>query len=312
MSDCILITGGSGFIGACLARDLIASGANVHLMLRPEFRNWRLKDVLNDFTLHWADVRDADAVRSAVDACRPDVIYNLATHGAYPTQNDRAAIFATNMQGTLNLIDALARRDYRAFVHAGSSSEYGFKNAPMREDDVLESRSDYAIGKAAASLAVLAEAYRGQPNTVVRVFSAYGPWEEPSRLVPYVMGCCARGENPRVTSGRQPRDFIHVDDVVALLKIAADHPGARGKILHAGTGRQSSVRDMIETIVAVSGRRVLPQYGTAQMHPYEPTAWVASIARTTALTGWKPRHDLKSGVSAMWHWHQETWMRMAA
>jgi nucleoside-diphosphate-sugar epimerase len=312
MRERILITGGSGFIGACLARDLIASGANVHLLLRPEFRNWRLKDILDEFTLHWADIRDADAVRKAVETSKPDIIYNLATHGAYPTQNDRVVIFATNMQGTLNLIDALARRDYRALVHAGSSSEYGFKNGPMRADDVLESRSDYAIGKAAASLLVLAEAFRGKPNTVVRVFSAYGPWEEPSRLVPYVMGCCARGEDPRVTSGHQPRDFIYVDDVVALLKTAANLAAARGKILHAGTGCQSRVRDMIEAIVAASGKRVRPQYGTAQMHPYEPTAWVASIEKTKALTGWKPHFDLKSGVNAMWHWHQETWPRMAA
>ncbi len=312
MPERILITGGSGFIGACLARDRIAAGANVHLLLRPEFRSWRLRDVLDNVTPHWADMRDAESVRRAVDTCRPDVIYNLATHGAYPTQKDRSAILATNMQGTLNLIDALANHDYRAFVHAGSSSEYGFKNAPMREDDVLEPRSEYGIGKAAGSMLVLAEAYRGKPNAVVRVFSAYGPWEEPSRLVPYVMGCCARGENPRVTSGHQPRDFVYIDDVVALLKLAADLPSVHGKILHAGTGTQSRVRDMIETIVAVAGNRVRPQYGTAQMHPYEPTAWVASIEKTTALTGWKPQYDVKRGVQAMWQWHRETGMRMAA
>ena len=52
--------------------------------------------------------------------------------------------------------------------------------------------------------------------TTVRIFSAYGPWEDPSRLVPYVMGCCLRGEAPRVTAGSQPRDCIHVDDVVDL------------------------------------------------------------------------------------------------
>lgn len=312
MPERILITGGSGFIGACLARDLIAAGANVHLLLRPDFRDWRLHDLLDDFAPHWADLRDADAVRRAIDETRPDVIYHLATHGAYPTQSDRSTIFATNMQGTLNLIDALNRRDYRAFVHAGSSSEYGFKDRPMREDDVLESRTDYAIGKAAASLMVLAEAHRGKPNCVVRVFSAYGPWEEPSRLVPYVMGCCNRGENPRVTSGQQPRDFIYVDDVVELMKTAARLPSARGRILHAGTARQSRVRDMIETIVAVSGRRVQPQFGTAEMHQYEPNAWVANIEKTTALTGWKPRYDLKSGVAAMWNWYGKSQAKLAA
>jgi nucleoside-diphosphate-sugar epimerase len=174
----------------------------------------------------------------------------------------------------------------------------------MKENDLLEPRTDYAIGKAAAAHLCLAEAHRGRPICVVRLFSVYGPWEEPSRLAPYVMGCCLRDENPRVTAGSQPRDFIAVDDVTALLQVAARTPGVRGKVLHAGTGVQSRVRDMIETIVAVSGRRVKAQYGMAELKPDEPEQWLASIEQTKTLTGWQPRHDLVSGVRAMWAWHQ--------
>src|SRR5262249_27092687 len=155
--------------------------------------------------------READSLRRAVAAARPDVVYHLATYGAYPSQRDRATLLATNLIGTANLLDALAGHDYRALIHTGSSSEYGPKDEPMREDTLLEPHSDYGVTKAAATLLCQAEAHKGRPVTTVRVFSAYGPWDDPGRLVPYLMDCCYRGETPRVSAGWQPRDFIHTD-----------------------------------------------------------------------------------------------------
>ena len=303
----VLITGGSGFLGACLAHDLVAEGHDVHLLLRPEYQGWRLKTLAGHYTPQEADLCDADAVRSVVAASRPEVIYHLATHGAYPSQRDRRTILATNLLGTANLLDALDGHDYRALVHAGSSSEYGHQDDPMRETDRLEPRTDYAVTKAAATLLCQAEAFRGRPVVTVRVFSAYGPWEEPSRLVPYVMDCCYRGVNPRCTAGLQPRDFIYAADVVALLKRAAHHPAAMGQILNAGTGCQQRVRDMVEAIVAVcGGGKVQPEFGSEPLRPDEPVCWRASIELTTALTGWRPRYDLRGGIELMWQWFTET------
>jgi len=301
--ETVLITGAAGFVGACLARDLIAEGQRVHLLLRPSSQPWRLAGLEGSYTPQWADLRDGTAVRQAVRACRPEVIYHLAAHGAYPSQRDRAAILASNVLGTAHLLDALDDHDYRMFVNVGSSSEYGHKHAPMRETDHLEPRSDYGVAKAAATLLCQAEAFRGRPLATVRIFSAYGPWEDPTRLVPYVMNCCRRGETPQVTAGTQPRDFIHVEDVVTLLRTVARLPQTAGHILHAGTGRQHCVRDMVETIMDVcAGTHLLPRFGAAATRPGEPAQWVASIEQTTALTGWTPRHDLRAGVARTWAW----------
>jgi nucleoside-diphosphate-sugar epimerase len=302
--DTVLVTGATGFVGAGLARDLIASGQDVHLLHRPGSTGaWRLAGLDGGYTWHRADLRDADAVRKAVDACRPAVVYHLAAHGASPAQRDRAAVLASNLLGTANLLDALEGHDYRAFVHTGSSSEYGHKDRPMRPDDRLEPRTDYGVAKAAATLLCQAESLKGRPVTTVRIFSAFGPWDDPTRLVPYVMDCCTRGEAPKVTAGNQPRDFIHVEDVLSLLRAAAESPEARGRILHAGTGRHHTVREMVETIVAVcAGGRLRPQFGAEPLRPDEPTQWVADIEETTALTGWRPRYDLRSGVERLWAW----------
>lgn len=309
----VLITGASGFVGACLAHTLVAAGHDVHLLLRPESNTWRLRDLRGQYTHQPGDLRDLACVRAAVAASRPEVIYHLATHGAYPAQRDRTTILATNLLGTANLLDALHGWDYRALVNVGSSSEYGHKDGPMREGDRLEPRSDYGVTKAAATLLCQAEAYQGRPVVTVRIFSAYGRWEDASRLVPYVMGCCFRGEAPNVTAGCQPRDFIYVEDVIRLLWTASEVPAARGQILNAGTGRQHTVRDMIETIVSVCGRgRVSAKFGAETARSDEPRTWVADIARTTNLTGWKPRYDLRGGIERMWSWYQSSAASRAA
>jgi nucleoside-diphosphate-sugar epimerase len=307
----VLVTGGGGFIGACLAHDLIADGHDVHLLLRPESRAARLASVAGRYTRHDADLRDADAVRAAVRACRPEVVYHAASHGTFHYQRDRAAVLSANVLGTANLLDALEGHDYRALVHTGSSSEYGHKDGPMREDDRLDPRTDYAVGKAAATLLVLAESYRGRPTAAVRIFSAYGPWEDPTRIASYVMGCCLRGEAPKVTDGWQPRDWIYVDDVVALLRAAADAPGARGQVLHAGTGRRQTVRDLVEAVVAHCGGRPA-QYGAEPARADEPAVWRADVGQTTARTGWRPRCDLAAGVARLWEWFRAAAGALAA
>ena len=308
----ILVTGGGGFIGACLSRALIAAGPDVHLLLRGQGNPWRLAGLEGRCTHHPADLRDADAVRRSVAAARPAVVYHLATFGATAAQTDRSVILTTNLLGTANLLDAMHGHDCRAFVHVGSSSEYGHKDGPLGEGDRLLPRTDYGVAKAAATLLCQAEARRGRPVVTVRVFSAYGPWEDSGRLVPHVMGCCLRGESPRLTAGRQPRDFIHVDDVIALLQTAADRPDLAGEVLHAGTGAQLRVRDMVETIVAVSGQHDLrPEFGAVPTRPDEPETWLASIDRTVALTGWRPRLSLRAGVEQTWAWFAAAHARAA-
>jgi nucleoside-diphosphate-sugar epimerase len=303
----VLVTGGSGFIGACLVRTLVAEENEVHLVLRRESNLWRLAGLQEKIASHWGDLRDEESVRQVVGASRPDVIYHLAAEGAVVSTASRASILATNLLGTANLLEALRGRDYRAFVNVGSSSEYGHKDQPMREGDVLQPRTDYAVSKAAATMLCQAESVRGAPIATVRVFSAYGPGEAAERLVPYLLACCLHGRRPRVTAGRQPRDFIFVEDVVSLIRRAAHQPNVHGKILHAGTGRQTTVRQMVETVLEIcAGSSSSADYGACPERPDEPAIWVADIAETTALTGWRPQYDLRSGIARTWEWFQST------
>lgn len=301
MRERVFITGGSGFVGANLARAEVEAGNEVHLLLRPESRKWRLAGLEGRYELHPGDLRDAESLRRAVGAAKPDVIYHLAVHGAYPSQRDRKEILTTNLIGTINLLESLAGREFRALVNAGSSSEYGRKDRPMCEADVLEPRTDYGVTKAAATLLCQAEAFKGMPVCTVRIFSAFGPWEEPSRLVPYVLDCCMRSVPAQVKAGSQPRDFMYVDDVVDLIRTAAYRPECRGRILHAGRGVQSSTREMVETIHEVCGGP-RPQYADDPPRPDDPLHWVADTTLTRTLTGWTPRYTIRDGIQRMKEW----------
>jgi nucleoside-diphosphate-sugar epimerase len=149
----------------------------------------------------------------------------------------------------------------------------------------------------------MAEAMKGRPVTTVRIFSAYGPWDDPTRLIPYVMGCCLRGENPKVTAGQQPRDFVYVDDVVELLQTAAVHPNALGHILHAGNGRSHTVREIVDLMVSTCGKgRMRAIYGAQASRCDEPSEWEADIRDTTRQVGWRPRYSLREGVERLWQW----------
>jgi nucleoside-diphosphate-sugar epimerase len=296
----VLITGGAGFLGGTLARALLADGQEVHLLVRPGTDRRRLD---GRCAAYEADLCDAAAVRRAVAACRPEVVYHLGTYGWQAGPKDAGAIRAANGPGTAHLLAALQDQPYRALVHAGTGLEYGPHDGPVGEGAPLRPPTEYAAAKAAASRLCLAERARGRPVVVVRVFAAYGPGEAPGRLVPYLMRCCLRGEVPRVSAGAQRRDFIHADDVIALFRAAAARPRESGPVLHAGTGVEHSVREMVAAVLAACGRPDAPVvFGAAPLRPGEPEHYLADIAGTHARTGWAPRLDLRAGLARTWDW----------
>src|SRR5947199_6253276 len=103
--DPVLVTGGSGFVGACVVQALVQRGHTVHVLLRDPARAWRLASVWRRLQVHRADLADAAATRNAVQAARPKVVLHLATHGAYERQADARTILQTNILGTYNLLE---------------------------------------------------------------------------------------------------------------------------------------------------------------------------------------------------------------
>src|ERR1017187_2863638 len=146
-----IVTGGSGFVGANLTRRLLADGHEVHLFLRPGYQPWRIDAIRAQVRIHELHLHELDAVTRVVRQIRPDWIFHLAANGAYSWQTDLTQMTRTNIQGTMNLVTACVQNGFEAFVNAGSSSEYGYRNHPPAETEFLEPNSHYAVTKAAAT-----------------------------------------------------------------------------------------------------------------------------------------------------------------
>jgi UDP-glucose 4-epimerase len=280
----VLVTGAGGFVGANLVRRLLADGNDVVALVRPGSGPWRLAGV--DVELLEADVREP-----LPDGF--DVVFHLAAHGAYSWQEDKREIFATNVLGTSNVLRVT---DGCKIVVAGSSSEYGPKSHAPDEEEPLEPDSDYGVAKAASTLYA---ALRGA--VVLRLYSAYGPWEEPNRLVPTLLSHALRGELPPLVSPQVARDFVHVDDVCDAF-VQAAKAAEPGRIYNVGSGRQTTIAEIVETVRRLAGVEAQPRWGSMPDRRWDTETWVANPERIRRELRWEARIDLAEGLAQTLEW----------
>jgi nucleoside-diphosphate-sugar epimerase len=300
----VLLTGGTGFVGANLALRLLQDGHNVALLVRPDCAMWRIESFAGDVRLLEGDVTDAEGLFGVVDDVRPDWIFHLAAYGAYPYQRDRCTMHQTNVVGLVNLVEATLRVGFEAFVNAGSSSEYGYKRFPPSEFEVVEPNSDYAWTKASATQFCR---YTAQGNnaylSTLRLYSVYGPYEEPSRFLPRLLVEGLRRELPPLAEASVARDFVYVEDVCDAFVQTASHRGSDpGPVYNVGTGIQSTLGDVVE----VARRRLSipdePVWGSMPNRSWDTGVWVADNSKIRRELDWRPRHSLEQGFGRFVDW----------
>ena len=298
-----LVTGGTGFIGSLLVRRLVSNNEEVHLIIRKESKLWRIQDIADKIMCHTSDLSDADALKKIIEKIKPSIIYHLATYGAYAYQNEADRIIKTNILGTWNLLKAIADLNYELFVNTGSSSEYGFKQFPMRETDLLEPASYYAVTKCSQTLLCYHVARdEKKPIVTLRPFSVYGPYEEPTRFIPTLMRTLYFKEPINLVSPEISRDQIYVEDVVDAYLLVDRLKNFTGEIFNIGTGVQSSIREVVETTVRVTGRTTDFRWGKMKRRMWDTSNWVADVSKARSLLGWVPNMSPEKGLSLMWEW----------
>lgn len=299
----ILITGAGGFIGANLTRKMATNGHDVHAMLHPTSNPWRLADIQNSITLHTADLRDPASIKITLENAKPDWIFHLAVYGAYSWQNQDGDILCTNVLGTMNLLQNALRQGFDAFINTGSSSEYGFKNHPPSEEEWLEPNSTYSASKIAATLFCKHQAQSTNSRiATMRLYSVYGPWEEPKRLVPALVLNGLFGRYPPLTNPATARDYVFVDDVIDAYVLAAEKAGqGTGDIFNVGTGIQTSIADMVDITEDLFPGRGIPQWGSMKDRNWDTDIWICDPSKLKKL-GWKPKNSLKTGLRLLTDW----------
>jgi nucleoside-diphosphate-sugar epimerase len=296
------VTGGAGFIGANLVRRLLTEGHDVYVLVRPASDRWRLAEVSGAVTIVELDVRNRDDVMRTIQDVRPEWLFHLAAYGNSAHEDSMHRIADVVFGGAANLMDACGRFGCAAFVNAGSSSEYGFKAHPPSETERLEPNSYYAVCKAAATLLGQHHATRTAMRVVtLRLYSVYGPWEDPARLIPTLIVRGLAQEWPPLVDPTTAHDFIYVDDVVdAFLTAAAS--ARSGWIYNVGTGIQTSLRQVVEIASRALPVTMMPPWNTMPSRRWDASTWIANPDAIAADLGWTARYDFERGFCLFIDW----------
>jgi dolichol-phosphate mannosyltransferase len=300
----VVVTGGTGFVGASLVRRLLHDGDEVHLLVRKGHRTWRIEGIRPNVAIHEVDIQDEGSLRQLLGRIAPAWIFHLAAYGAYSTQSDLRQSLVTNVLGTASLLSASLAVGFDAFVHAGSSSEYGFKDHAPLETEWLEPNSAYAVAKASATLlcSQLGRA-RGENVTTLRLYSAYGPWEEPTRLIPTLAVRALDGALPALVSPAVARDYVFVDDVVEAFVLAAahEHPDP-GAVYNVATGTQLTLEEVVAAVKEELDLDADPVWGSMPDRSWDTSEWVGDSMRATDRLGWRPRISFREGFRTTVEW----------
>jgi nucleoside-diphosphate-sugar epimerase len=279
----VLVTGATGFIGSHLARRLGSLGAEVHAVSRRPTNT-------AGWTWHVADLADAAETEKLIATVRPNVVFHLASAVTGAREVELVApTMAGNLISVVNLLTAAANQPGTRLVLAGSVEE------PRAADPTPS--SPYAVAKwAATGYARMFHGLWGVPVSVLRVAMVYGPAQPDIRkLVPYVTLALLNGEEPQLSSGTRPVDWIYVDDVVDAFVMAAETERAAGQVLDIGSGTQVSIRDTVELLAKLVGGSARPRFGAIADRALD-TPQVSDPTLAGEVLGWRPTTTLTEGL----------------
>ena len=306
----VLVTGGAGFIGSHLTRRLLAKDYQVRVIdnLSTGFRH-NLVDLLDRIEFREADICDPRACADAV--IDVDVIYHVAALPSVPRSiADPLGTHNSNVNGTLNLLEAGRRAGVRRFVYSSSSSAYGDTPVlPKVESMEPLPKSPYAAAKLAGELYTLAYARAGLLEGVaLRYFNVFGPRQDPNgpyaAIIPLLLRGIHTGKPVTIFGdGEQTRDFTYVDNVVDANILAAEGPASvSGHVVNIGTGSRLSLLELVGIVEEVSGSALQVKHAPERAGDVRDSQ--ADLARARSILGYEPRVSVRDGVEQLWEWSQ--------
>lgn len=304
----IAISGASGFIGANLCRYFNNLGYSVLALEGPHSKAWRLEGLSG---IHQAriDLCSRTQIQSVLEKYSPDIFINCASYGSYSIQKDPDQIYRVNFEVVRNLLDCLANFGKNCvFIQAGSSSEYGLNCRAPSETDATSPDSHYAVSKMAATSLVQ---YYGKclnfPAWSLRIYSVFGPYEEASRLIPTLLSCAKRGLLPPLVNPDISRDFLFIDDLSCAIKAIIDRAPAleRGAVFNIGSGRKTTIRELVEHIRSEFKVGEMPHWGAMKDRSWDHPGWSSNPGKANAVLGWQSRVNLAEGLRRMMSWREE-------
>ncbi len=289
----VLVTGGAGFIGSHLCEGLLAAGYRVRVLdsLIYGKREW----VPETAEFIEGDIRDIDACHRAA-AGMDAVLHCAAMSRSGPSQEHLDLCTQSNIAGTQNMLLAARDAGVRKFIYSGSSTYYGSRTPPHRENDLPDFLNIYGLTKRVGEqYCLLFDKGFDLPCIVFRYFNVYGPRQPETGAYALVLGIFLRrhaeGKSLEIHGdGAQRRDFVHVRDIVSA-NLAALKSGVRGEVFNVGSGTSISVKELADMIS--------PDQVHTESRQGDSTATLADISRIRAALGWSPQISFAQGLEEL-------------
>lgn len=305
----VLVTGAGGFIGSHLTERLVELGADVRAFVHYNaLGTWGWLDhsaVREDIEVVAGDVTDRESVRQAMQGV--EVAFHLAALIGIPySYRAPASYVRTNVEGTLNVLQAARELGLERVVHTSTSEVYGTaRRVPIDETHPLQGQSPYSASKIGADK--MAEAYHlsfDLPVTTVRPFNTFGPRQSSRAVIPTIVTQCLAGQVVRLGSLEPTRDLNYVSDTVEGFVCAAATPAAVGRTVNLGSGREISVGELARLIASMMGEIITIESDTQRVRPAgsEVERLLADNTRARNLLAWNPRVSLEDGLQSTIDW----------
>lgn len=314
----ILLTGAAGFVGWKTAEQLLAQGHevvgvdNLNDYYSPELKNWRLEQLSGAFEFEKGDLEDCEYIDQLFERHAFDAVINLAARaGVRASIEDPYVYFRTNVDGSVNLLEAMRRKGVKKYVLASTSSLYAGQPLPFREDlPVNTPISPYAASKKGAEVAAYTWHHLyGLDVTVVRYFTVYGPAGRPDMSPLRFLNWIEKGEPIQLFGdGSQRRDFTYIDDIAAGTVAALKPVGY--EIVNLGGGNEPiAINAMIAAFEKELGKKACIDYLPFNNADMKETQ--ADNRKAREILGWVPKVEPAEGFcrTAQWYLDNRNWLQ---
>jgi dolichol-phosphate mannosyltransferase len=302
----IFVFGASGFIGVNLFKDIFSVRKDVYALTHDAQRVWRLKliNVPSENIIH-CDIVSKYSVDEVFENFQPQTVFNLAAYGACSKQKDATLTYETNVLGTHNILESLEQN--AVYVHAGSSSEYGYNCSAPKEADALQPNSHYSVSKVSAAYMIQYYARFFEKNAInLRLYAIYGDWEEPDRLIPQLIEKARKDTLPNFVSPDISRDFVHITDCVEAFVDSAlqMRPEIRGNSYNIGSGVKTTMKQLVDITKNAFNIAETPNWGSMPNRKWDLAEWYGDPTEATKDLGWQAKISLHDGLSQYFNWQE--------
>ncbi|WP_269902698.1 NAD-dependent 4,6-dehydratase LegB [Crassaminicella thermophila] len=311
----VLITGSEGFIGSHLTERLVELGAKVTALVQyNSFNNWGWIDTLDnrikkEIEVYTGDIREYDNMAKVIQG--RDVVFHLAALIAIPySYQSPAAYVRTNVEGTLNVMEACRVYGIEKVIHTSTSEVYGTAlYVPIDEKHPLQGQSPYSASKIGADK--MAESYYRSfnlPVATIRPFNTYGPRQSARAVIPTIISQILAGKKTIKLGALSPtRDFNYVKDTVEGFIKMAEVDESVGQVVNVGTNNEISIGDLVKKIIKLIGKEVTIECEENRLRPEKSEVnrlWCEN-AKAKEILDWQPKYTLDEGLTETIEWIKE-------